>query len=166
MALDSTVVVAANTFLDLLGSAPELCFYEALREEAAAVFQKESDWENPAVLARLTRIDSALRESLRRNPQAVRSRQREIVHRDGLTLPDGHHLPRGSWVGFPVAGVHFDERFYPDPVTYDPFRFISSITEPKPGSTFTDIGSRPQKYLSMGVTSNTFLSFGHGHHSW
>jgi cytochrome P450 len=36
----------------------------------------------------------------------------------------GHRVPKGSTVIIPIHGIHHDPRFWPDPETYDPERFM------------------------------------------
>ncbi|PZD24822.1 CypX, Cytochrome P450, partial [Pyrenophora tritici-repentis] len=167
LALDSTSVALANMLLDLLSSKPELRYYEALRQESEMAFQAEKDWDDWASVNKLRLTDSAIRETLRLNPQAVRSRQREVLQKDGLKLPDGQHLPKGSWIGFSPTDIHFDERFYPDPETYDPFRFVAGneTLELEQRSISADVASKERMSSLMVATNKTFLSFGHGRHA-
>lgn len=152
---------ATNTFLDLLSSDPDLGYYDGLRDEAAAAFGSEKDWGALAALAKLPLADSAIRESLRRNPPAARGAMREVVHKDGLTLPDGHHLPRGTWIGASVIGVQTDDRFYPKPDVYDPFRFARARAQP-----FSKGEKQDTRNVALATSSDVFLAFGHGRHSW
>lgn len=92
---------------------------------------------------------------------------RQVVAKEGLTLPGGQHLPQNAWVGACNVGIHSDSRYYPEPNEYHPFRhakqasveassIASSIEKAKLGS----------NGMSLATTSDTFLSFGHGRHSW
>lgn len=169
--MDSTIVTATSTFLDLLSSHTKLGYYDTLRDESAKAFEFEKNWDDWTALSKLPLIDSAIRETLRRNPQPVRSRQRHVVPKNGITLPDGHHLPKDSRLGFSVPGIHFDDRFYHHPKMYDPFRFVTAQASNSAGefgqeNTSTDPVSRPWAFSSIVVTSNTFLAFGHGRHAW
>lgn len=80
-------------------------------------------------LYKLTRIDSAIRESMRRNPLSGRGIMKEVVHPNGITLPGGQEVPYGTWLGISVSGISQDERYYSDPHNYDPFRFSRARTE-------------------------------------
>lgn len=122
----STTIV---TFLDLLSSPPELGFYEAIAEEAASVFHTEGDFWNVQSLHKLSRIDSAIRESMRLTPLNGRGMMKEVVHPNGVTLPDGQKIPLGAWLGVSHMGISLDERYHPDPHTYDPFKFSRARTE-------------------------------------
>jgi cytochrome P450 len=37
---------------------------------------------------------------------------------------DGHRIPRGATVMIPIHAIHHDERYWPDPETFDPTRFL------------------------------------------
>lgn len=104
-------------------------YYNAIHEEAAEVFQNEEDWDKLASINKLTRIDSAIRESMRLNPSFGRVAMHEVLSKTGITLPNGPHVPRGAWLGITVTGIHLDERYYPRAHTYDPFRFSRGRAE-------------------------------------
>lgn len=167
----ATSTALYSVFLDLLSSPPELEYFKVIHDEAAAVFRREEDWVNSASLHKLTHSDSALRESLRQNPIFGRGAMQEVMPSHGVTLPDGHHVPRGTWLGVSMADIHMDERYYPDPRTYDPFRFSRARAElvsrgEVPSSISSEaVGDRPNgAYLSM--TDEAFASFGFGRHAW
>lgn len=103
-------------------------------------------------MQKLICIDSTIRESLRRNPLQIRGLLREVMPRNGITLPDGNHIPQGTWIAIPFQAVHMDERFYPKSEDFDPFRFARMRTE----------GDR----LDSTQTSDTYLAFSYGRHSW
>ena len=95
---------------------------------------------------------------------------REVVKHDGLTLPEGTHLPRGSLLGVSLVGVHTDERFYSKPNGYDPFRFVRSKVIATPENGFDTISNSKapvyRKNVNLATCSDIFLSFGYGRHSW
>ncbi len=122
--MSSMVIQASNILLDILNCDPKLDLYQALRSEAESVLRTEDDWKTSAPFNSLVLYDSVVRESLRCHPILIKGLTKEVIDPEGLKLPDGTHLPRGSWVGVPVLGVHRDERFYPDSTTYDPYRFM------------------------------------------
>lgn len=80
-------------------------------------------------LSKLSRIDSAIRESMRLNTFSGRGLMREVAHPNGITLPDGQKVPHGAWLGISISGISRDERYYSDPDKYDPFRFSRARTE-------------------------------------
>ena len=163
-------MTATNVFLDLLSSDPDSGYHESLREEASAAFQQETDWADPAALAKLQYTDSAIRESLRLSPVLTRVVLREVVKKGGIELPDGHHVPNGAWLGAPVVGIHHDERFYPDSEKYEPFRFATAAKSPPSGGTVENIqtekASQNRNLQGVSTASDTYLAFGYGRHSW
>lgn len=64
----------------------------------------------------------------------------EVIHKMGVTLPDGSHLPQGQWLGVSLKGITLDERFYSDPHNYDPWRFSRAREELK---TLGSDGNKP-----------------------
>ena len=170
------IPTAANTFLDLLSSPPELGYYKSLQEEAAAIFRTEQDWADSTLLGKFSYADSAIRESLRKNPVLTRVVLREVVRKEGLDMPDGHHLPRGTWIGVPAVGIHHDERFYHEPEIHDPFRFTRVSSKEAMSSHYTPgefssagVAIKESKYRKpqgLSTTSDTYLAFGYGRHAW
>ena len=98
---------------------------------------------------------------MRRNPSSVKSLMREVVQKEGVTLPDGTHLPNGAWVGVPAQRVHFDERFYSDPEEYQPFRFDRPM-----GQMVSGKASEDRRNTALVTTSDIFMTWGHGRHAW
>lgn len=94
---------------------------------------------------------------------------RIITAAEGLTLPNGMALPRGSEVATPSHSIHFDEGIY-QPYQYDPLRFSRSPSIHDPPSDHPscegDLGD-PSKVRSLSIvnTSRDFLAFGHGRHA-
>ena len=147
-----------------------LRYFEGLREEAADIFKSEDDWADLASLAKLVRTDSAIRESLRCNPLTARAAMRVVVQKDGVTLPEGAHVPHGSLLGVSLVGVHTDGRFYANANEYDPFRFVKSqnnaIAKNNPDAVADSKASELRKNVNLATNSDIFLSFGHGRHAW
>lgn len=66
---------------------------------------------------------------MRLNPHFGRGFMQEVLNKDGVDLPNGLHLPQRAWLGVSMMDIHTDERYYPDPHTYDPFRFSRAREE-------------------------------------
>ena len=168
-AVHTTITTATNTMLDLVSSNPDAEFWNQLRGEAAAVFKTADDWIDPASLPKLQLTDSTIRESLRENPMLTKVILREVVPKDGVTLPSGHHIPKGTWMGVGTVDLHHDDRFYPKPDEYDPFRFVKKqedvLSEPY-HETLTEKASIYRKTQSLATASDVFLAFGYGKHAW
>lgn len=179
-ATHTSVNVATGTFLDLLSSPAEMGYFEAIASEAASVFQNEEDFENLASLHKLSRIDSAIRESARLSPLTGRGMMQEVVHKNGVTLPNGQKIPYGAWLGISLTGISQDERFYPDPHKYDPFRFSRARTEvalmdemKKTEVSKEAVGEKINGTVHdkpngswLSTTTEDFGTFGFGRHSW
>ena len=139
-------------------------YYHCLREEVKSVFVEEAEWMNPALVAKLPLIDSTIREVLRRKPSALGGIIREVVPEEGLILPDGNHLPKGTLVGAPLPGIHMDGEHYSDPEGFHPFRFAKT-----PNATNLKSTDRESKAISrtpLVQTGSTFIGFGYGRNAW
>ena len=92
------------------------------------------------------------------NPAVGRGAMRQVINKDGLTLPGGHHLPQNAWVGVSVVDINRDDRYYVDPDQFQPFRFVrsklASDTEGPPNDPY------------LATAEDKFMSFGYGRHSW
>lgn len=121
-------------------------------------------WADPGLLPRLVLLNSAIRETMRCNPVSVITAERKVSAPGGVSLPSGgQHLPKGTWLGVPVVGVHSDESIYPNASTYQPFRFCSHDPNDKP-----DGICGTARVTSTGIVNVTdsFLAFGAGKFAW
>src|SRR5215469_16843093 len=104
----TTVAAATNIFLDILSASPRIKLYETLRLEASSVFNSEADWMSPASMKKLTNTDSTIRESLRKHTLQSRGLLKKVMPKEGILLPDGSHVPQGTWLGVPVQAMQQD----------------------------------------------------------
>jgi cytochrome P450 len=155
-AMSSMVVQVSNCLLDVLSCDPQLELYQSLRSESESLLTMERDWKTTAAFNRMTLCDGVIRESLRYHPILIKGLTKEVVDQQGLQLPDGTHLPKGSWVGVPVLGIHRDERFYPRPELYDPYRFVRMKK---------DLEDQSSSELDAARPSDQYLGFGYGRHA-
>lgn len=168
-AIHTSLLTGTNLFLDLVSSDPNAGFWEQLRKEAAGAFQTADDWTNLASLSRLPLADSAVRESLRRNPIILKILLREVVPEDGVVLPSGHHLPKGSWLATDTVDLHYDDRFYLKPEGYDPFQFAKGPEDALASTNKDNLTAKASIYRknqSLSTTSDTYLALGFGRHAW
>ncbi|GAP84027.2 putative cytochrome P450 [Rosellinia necatrix] len=93
---------------------------EILREEAAEVFEDEESWGRKDSIAKLKKMDSFVKESQRLSGN-VTSFIRKVMK--PIDLSDGTHLPPGTSLLTPLAGISHDERYYPEPEVFDGLRF-------------------------------------------
>ncbi|KAI4221182.1 MAG: hypothetical protein L6R36_007082 [Xanthoria steineri] len=168
-ALSSTIIQASNLLLDILCCPSETKAYETLREEAGRSLQCEEDWMTPATFKRLNLCDSAIRETARYHPILIKGLSKEVVQPQGLSLPDGTHIPQGGWLGVPVLGLHNDERFYPEPFKYDPFRYArlkhSREESQRDAQAKGEEVSRSTRDLDAAQPTATYVGFGYGKHA-
>ncbi len=72
-----------------------------------------------------------------------------------VVLIDGTVIPKGTIVGVPTFAIHHDKEKYPDPHTFDPFRFARLRAQD---------GNETRHQLS--TTALDWVGFGHGRQSW
>jgi cytochrome P450 len=88
---------------------------------------------------------------------------KQVVAKDGVTLPSGQHLPCGTKVGVHGAPVHRDENIYSDAQVFKPFRFCSNGSE-------NMVDDYSEKVVGEGIplvtTSSNFMAFSHGRNAW
>jgi len=134
-------------------------------------------------MQKLHRMDSFLRESARLSPVGIstdrlcsiglstcdvlawnysltkefsytanlsRFARRTYIFSDGKTF-----IPKGSVVMAPLDAVHRNEKVYPNPQTFDPWRFANLRSQ--------NSEAFMHQYVS---TSPNYLAFGHGKRAW
>lgn len=62
---------------------------------------------------------------------------REAIEDD---IIDGHHVRPGTTVLIPIHHIHHDERWWPDPETFDPTRFLGDAVKQRPRSAYLPFG--------------------------
>lgn len=102
---------------------------------------------------------------------------RIVVAKDGVTMNDGIHIPRGAKISVLSHAIHHDLTIYENPNEFDAFRYArlredSTISDPagSPDVSRNDDKTHlaqvlQQKNLSMVSTGPTHLPFGHGRHA-
>ena len=53
---------------------------------------------------------------------------------------DGHHIRPHTTVLIPIHHIHHDERWWPNPETFDPTRFIGDAVKDRPRSAYLPFG--------------------------
>lgn len=171
-AIQSSVISLTNMLFDLASSPFAEDFQSGLRKEVEQELEKENQVWTKECLARMIHVDSALRESMRLCGFVCRGVMKMVVAREGVTLPDGTHLQRGTKVGVTSYAIHHDEAAYTGAYIYDAFRFSRpSKDAAKVGvisSTAGPEGSDEsiKKIPSLVTTSDKFMAFSHGKHAW
>lgn len=89
-----------------------------------------------ADLTPLTWTTACLQES-QRFFSAVWMIAREAIEDD---IIDGHHIRAGTSVLIPIHQIHHDERWWPNPETFDPTRFLGEAGKDRPRSAYLPFG--------------------------
>ncbi|ETS81536.1 hypothetical protein PFICI_06538 [Pestalotiopsis fici W106-1] len=146
VAIHTTADMVTQVMFDL-AQHPE--YIEPLRQEAIKVLGKDG-WKKTC-LYELKLMDSVLKEVQRLRPINDTSLQRLAL--EDVTLADGTRIPRGTLLA--VASTrHWDPQVYPDPYTFDGYRFFKLRQEKGKENT--------SQFVSTG---QNHLGFGHGQHA-
>ncbi|KAF9779922.1 hypothetical protein IL306_001092 [Fusarium sp. DS 682] len=122
--IHTTTFAVTHTLLDIAASSPNLIL--ELRDEIESVLgQHNNNWNKRAV-AQLEKLDSAIRESQRKNSLVIVGVLRTVVAEKGVTFPSGTHVPKGLRIAVPGYSVLQDSEIYPEPKAYKPLRFYES----------------------------------------
>ncbi|GFF24895.1 aldehyde reductase 1 [Aspergillus lentulus] len=133
----------------LLGLCAHAEVIQPLREKIVTVIQEEG-WKKPA-LYKLKLMDSVLKESQRMKPVNITS-MRRLALKD-IKLSDGTLIPKGSSL---LVSSHkmWDPDVYPNPETFDPYRFMRLRETPGHETSAQLVSPSPEH-----------LGFGYGKHA-
>lgn len=119
--IHTTAITAHSALIDVLGADPSVL--EALREEASRIYSEDGQQWTKNGLARMYKIDSAIRESQRYSTMALGLIAKKVVAKEGVTSPEGIHYPYGCLLTSAWSPVAHDDEIYKNHDTYDAFRF-------------------------------------------
>ena len=163
-AIHTTALSITNTIFDLLSSEISAEWVQGIREEAERALAEEGGQWNKAGLARCHRSDSAIRESMRFSNFMTRNVLRKVVPEEGIeNKTEGWRAPKGTLIGIDMQNIQHDPEIYPDPDTYDAFRF----SKPREEADVSTVHSNVNEVKNTGLvtTSDIFLPFSHGRHA-
>ncbi|KAK4096713.1 cytochrome P450 [Parathielavia hyrcaniae] len=152
-AIHTSSFTITSAILDLAASRKE--YVDELRAEIEGVLAEHGGEWNKQALAKMQKLDSAMRESARLNSFVTIGLSRAVVAPDGLVTPSGVRIPRGARVSVPSYPVFHDSSIYPDTGEFKPFRFAEQRSDAS-----IDYVRRAAK--AFATTSTDFLAFGHG----
>lgn len=133
---------------------------EELRDEIASALEAHDGKWNKQTLGDMPKLDSAFRESQRLNPPSTLGSPMPVTNPKGITTPSGLHLNYGTYVCVLSYPILHDPDLYPDPETFQPFRFAERREEAdKQG---LKIEKARQAWTA---TSKTYTAFGLGRHA-
>ncbi|KAH7028636.1 putative cytochrome P450 [Macrophomina phaseolina] len=127
-------------------------YIEPLREEARKAMDEHGKITKKGFM-QLPLLDSIMKESQRFNPLLLITFER-IVTKD-WPLSNGFIIPANTQIGLPTNAIGMDPELYPDPETFDPWRF-SKLRESDPAM------EGKAQYVSSNSAS---LAFGYGQHA-
>lgn len=167
-AIHTTTMTATNLLFDIFSADPAQGVVEGIREEVTRVFMECNGVWNKAAVAKLIRVDSAIRESMRVNGFFTTGLLHKVVAKEGLwNEKENYHLPYGSRVSMDLYNPMRDPSNYSNPYTYDAFRFS------REREAYDALSAEQQELskelelrkLSMVTTSLLHTGFGHGKHA-
>lgn len=160
--IHSSAITITNALVDIASSPSALEIQEGLREEVQreTIPANSESWKT-SNLVRMVRIDSVLRESMRLWGFISRGVMKMVMVREGINIPSGEHLPFGAKVGVSAYAIHHDEATYPNPFSFDAFRFSRPLEVAMVGT-----GSHPPEMLPMVKSTSNFMGFSHGRNTW
>lgn len=149
---------------------------DELRAEAIAVLESKKKtgidgWARKDSMAKLKKLDSFMKE-VQRLSGNVTSFIRKV--RQPITLSDGTQLPAGTKILAPQCGISHDARYFPDPETFDAFRFYrlrmrgpdsDSIDGDSSSDTTGSSGNNNQHRFQFTTICDTNMNFGAGKHA-
>lgn len=160
MAAIHTTTLTTTYILHDLVERPEVV--EACRKEIKEVLaaSESPDEMTTHALFNMKLVDSVMRESQRLNPPFLDAFRRYTLK--PVTLPDGTHLPAGCIIEAANKPVLLDPELYPNPTTFDPYRFVRLRTDPDAPD---PLGFKNrEQYQFVSVTKEN-MSFGFGRHA-
>ncbi|RGP62599.1 hypothetical protein FSPOR_9178 [Fusarium sporotrichioides] len=152
-AIHTTTFAVTHALLDIAASSPDLI--TELRDEIKSVLQQHGGQWNKRAVAQMEKVDSAIRESQRKNSIVSIGVSRTVVAEKGVTFPSGTHVPKGLRVAVPGYSVLQDPEIYPEPKTYKPLRFYNARQDEKEGYVKSARNALP-------TASKDFLAWGLG----
>ena len=157
-AVHTTTMNSTALVFDLASTDPKDNTIGQIRDQIATVYKEcKGKWDK-ASLAKLSLLDSAVRETLRLSGGGgAWTPSRKVMAKNGVTLPNGLHLDYGMHLCLPSWGVHHASE---SDFTYDPFRWARSRTEHGIGGNDADL--LKERNLQATATGLNYLPFGHG----
>lgn len=121
---DTTSTCLAATVFYLLHHPS--CMKEAIEEVSSVFSQWKEGLLEPSELQKCRYLRACIEESLRMSPPVGGLMPRETLV-GGMTV-DGEHFPENTELGTPHYAIHHNERYYPDPFSYNPRRWLVDST--------------------------------------
>lgn len=96
-------------------------------------------------LARFPYSEAVINETLRMMPAAV------FVTREATVdaTVGGIFIPKGTYIGIPIYAMHYNERFFHEPATFRPERFLSPTEVARMQHAFVPFGMGPRMCIGL-----------------
>ncbi|KAI0550324.1 putative cytochrome P450 [Xylaria curta] len=148
-AIHTSAAAPAQLVFDLCAM-PE--YIEPLRKELEGVMNADGSIDKTG-FNKLTKMDSIMKESQRFNPLLLITFERVVTA--SYRLRDGFVIPANTTIGVPTQAVTMDPDIYPDPETFDGFRFEKErMKKPENAGRHTYAASNHES-----------MAFGYGRHA-
>ncbi|CAK7237381.1 hypothetical protein SCUCBS95973_009939 [Sporothrix curviconia] len=160
MAAIHTTTLTTTFILHDMVARPDVV--EACRQEIKHVLAASGDDGSMSThaLFNMKLVDSVMRESQRMNPPFLDSFRRYTLK--PVTLRDGTFIPAGCLIEAANKAVLMDPDIYPDPATFDPYRFVRLRTNADAPDPLAY--KNREQYQFVSVTKEN-MSFGFGRHA-
>lgn len=156
-AVHTTTMTAANLILDLASSTKEPNDLGRVRREADYVQERYDKRWSRAMLAEMSLLDSALRESMRVSGFGTKVFNRKVTASRGVMLPNGLHVSHGANVAVSGYSMHHDEAIYQEPQRFIASRFM--------GSSHASGSEKATPRKTAVTTEFSYGIWGHGRHA-
>ncbi|KAF0294711.1 putative cytochrome P450 6a13 [Amphibalanus amphitrite] len=128
-----------------LATNPEV--QDGILSEIDEVLERHKGQLTYEALGEMHQLDRAISETLRLYPPAARI---ERLSSKEYTLPGTNvTIPKGTVVQMPIFTLHRDPDHYPDPMRFDPDRFLPEEKEKRHPCAYIPFGSGPRNCIAM-----------------
>jgi len=128
-----------------LATSPEC--QKKVQEEIDAVLERHGGQLTYDAVMEMPYLDRVLSETLRLYPPASQT-DRESTQ-DYIIPGTDVHLPKGTQVLISMFQIHRDPDIYPDPLRFDPDRFLPEEKEKRHPCAYLPFGSGPRSCIAM-----------------
>ena len=119
--IHTTGMLLAQCLFDL---ATHVEYQDILRSELVDKLETDGNHVRKQMITKLKKLDSFVREVMRLAPPGLTSLNRLVTAEHGITLSNGVHLAKGSYISAPSAQVAMDPSLWTDPEKFDGLRFF------------------------------------------
>ena len=120
---------------------------EAVHAEIDEVLERHGGQLTYEAISEMLLLDRVISETLRLYPPVPRTERQSSKE---YTLPGTNlTLPRGTLVRMPIIALHRDPEHFPDPLRFDPDRFLPEEKEKRHPCAYMPFGSGPRNCIAM-----------------